>query len=243
MVEDASKATIAIHFDIHEPIDLVDISESFTALASLYKEFVIEHTEDKNKKITVDLRITSISNNCILVDVIAVITIAGSVITVVQGAWYAAKFIKWLSSAKEKSINAASKDSVTEPRDLFFEKHMKKLVKLTKIVAKKKDRNMSVKLKTRETHPDGSTREAELKISTNDAVQMKKGINNFNKRKAPQRMAMPKSTPSPLEEIISIDEGSISYKDDILSFSMDGVPYSIPYTKEQFNKLKEDIVK
>ncbi len=243
MVEDASKATIAIHFDIHEPIDLVDISESFTALASLYEEFVIENTEDKPEKVTADLRITSISNNCILVDVIAVITIAGTVISIAQSAWYAAKFIKWLSSAKEKSINAASKDSVTEPRDLFFEKHMKKLVKLTKIVAKAKDRNINVKLKARETRPDGGTTEEEFNVSTNDAVQMKKGISNFNKRKAPQRMAMPKSTPSPLKEITSIDEGSISYKDDILSFSMDGVPYSIPYTKEQFNKLKEDIVK
>ncbi len=174
MTEEIGEEIIAINFDIHEPINMVDLSDSLKALAELYKEFVIEQTEDKT--VTVKLHITSVSNNCITVTFMSYIAIAGSILTVLECVKISVRFIKWLSNAKKHFKKIADKGSVDELGCPFTKKQMQQLVKMTKIVANKKDSNMSVRLKTRKISADGSIEEAEFNASDNEASDIKKAV-------------------------------------------------------------------
>ena len=225
MTDETNDLRLALHFDIHEPIDLVEINDSLSALAVLYKEFVIEQTEDKTKEVTAKLNITSVSNNCISIYFEAIILIAGVPPLTVIYVGYLKSLIKLLSNGKKDAGEELS-DAVIPPPT---KRQMTLFKKFTKIVKNKKGRSMSVKLKTRKANIAGRTEEENFKtsrdvlpfnISYDDPLKIVEGNKLISETKEiKQQIAPPKAIPSPPKPIITLDGGIIYYKSAVKSFS------------------------
>lgn len=84
--EDMSDARLQLHLNVHEPVELVDMTRAFQAVAFQYKRFMNDKAKAEGKKIAdseVKLYITRIENNCILAEVGAAVSIMGGTVAVV----------------------------------------------------------------------------------------------------------------------------------------------------------------
>lgn len=76
-----SQARIVLHFDVHEPIELMELTLSFGSLAKQYRRFLLQKAKESGNKVgddDVKLYITKIENNCILAELAGAVTILGS---------------------------------------------------------------------------------------------------------------------------------------------------------------------
>lgn len=82
-----SSARIQLHLDVHQPIELVEMTMSFNALAYEYKGFLMEKARESGRKPKSDdvkLYITKIENNCILAELGSGVAILGHLYSVMD---------------------------------------------------------------------------------------------------------------------------------------------------------------
>lgn len=75
-----SDARIKLHFNVHEPIELTDLTLSFAAFAGNYQRYITQKLREEGKKtrdVKVSLYITEIKNNCILAELAGATAILG----------------------------------------------------------------------------------------------------------------------------------------------------------------------
>ncbi len=253
MVKDISKindATISIYFGIHEPIDMIELGDSFKDIVGLYKEFIAQQWECDVKDVKAQLRITSVRNNCISIDIETIVQVADYVLTAVEIAKHSIDFIELLSRARGFFKKVANKDDTDKSSCPLTKPQMKHFEKLAKTVKKSSKRSMRVKSKTRKTSPDGSTVETEFEVSSDalpcnisydDAVEIVKGIRltrALNKSKLALEETVVKAISKPLQDI-NIDRDSIYEKDGDIWFSVDGVDTNL----QEFDKMMDSIAK
>ena len=258
MAKDISKindATISIYFGIHEPIDMIELGDSFKDIVGLYKEFIAQQWECDVKDVKAQLRITSVRNNCISIDIETIVQVADYVLTAVEIAKHSIDFIELLSRARGFFKKVANKDDTDKSSCPLTKPQMKHFEKLTKTVTKTKDKNASVKLKIRKTSVDGSTVETDFEassdvpscnISYDDALEIVKGVEltrALNKSKLAREETVAKAISPPLQKITDLNGNSIYYRDGKLWVSVNGVSQAFPCTKKEYDKLIEDIAK
>lgn len=96
-----SNARIVLHFDVHQPIELVELTLSFGSLARQYRGFLIERARRIDKKVhdaDVKLYITKIENNCILAELAGATDILGSLFTVIE---YTNTFVEFVKNIND----------------------------------------------------------------------------------------------------------------------------------------------
>lgn len=96
-----SDARIQIHLDVHHPIELVDLTLSFQAIAFEYRQFLSRKAKAQGKKMTDDdvrLYITRIENNCVLAELGTAVKILGQLFSVVD---HANIFVEFVSNMKQ----------------------------------------------------------------------------------------------------------------------------------------------
>lgn len=96
-----SNARIVLHFDVHQPIELVELTLSFGSLARQYRSFLTEKARQVDKKVhdaDVKLFITKIENNCILAELAGATDILGSLFTVIE---YTNTFVDFVKNINE----------------------------------------------------------------------------------------------------------------------------------------------
>lgn len=82
-----SAARIKLHFNIHEPIELTDLTMSFIAISAQYQKHLISTAKSaggREKDPDVKLYITKIENNCILAELAGATDILGSLFSVMD---------------------------------------------------------------------------------------------------------------------------------------------------------------
>lgn len=86
-MDQVSKARIEIRFDVHQPIELVDLTLAFGALAREYRRFLVHKARAEGGKAgdaDVRLYITHIENNCIWAELAGATAILGQLFTVID---------------------------------------------------------------------------------------------------------------------------------------------------------------
>ena len=81
MVEGFSSDRIELHFDVHEPIELTELTIAFQALGRNYKRFLNQKVRDQGLKPNEDdvkLYITKIESNCILAELAGASSLLGA---------------------------------------------------------------------------------------------------------------------------------------------------------------------
>ncbi len=99
-----SNARIIFHFDVHQPIELMELTLAFNALAINYRRFLMTRARDQANKINEDdvkLYITKIENNCILAELAGASQIIGVLMPIMD---YANIFSDFVNNIK-KSID------------------------------------------------------------------------------------------------------------------------------------------
>jgi hypothetical protein len=99
-----SDARIVIHFDVHEPIELVELTLSLNALAKQYKSFLLNDHRTLGRKITeadVKLYVTKIENNCILCELGGASEVLGTLMPILEYSKTFVDFLKTIVTAVE----------------------------------------------------------------------------------------------------------------------------------------------
>jgi len=95
-----SEDRITIHFDVHEPIELVELTLAFQALGRDYRRFLNEKVRSEGGKVTDDdvrLYITKIESNCILAEFAGATPILGTYFSLLD---YQNIFIEYVRNFK-----------------------------------------------------------------------------------------------------------------------------------------------
>lgn len=108
-----SDTRIRIHFDIHQPIELMDLTLSFSAFAKQYRKFLCDRMRQEGKKPNdseIKLYITKIENNCILAELAGASQIMGSLFAVMDYVNIFVDFIKNTNDSIQYFKNLVKKD-------------------------------------------------------------------------------------------------------------------------------------
>jgi hypothetical protein len=138
MDNNMSNARIQLHLNIHEPIELVDMTKSFQAIAFQYKKYLVEEARAQNKKIDdseVKLYITKIESNCILAELGGAIAILGSLFPLMN---YTNVFVQFAQNV-ERTISwcrGVAKAESVDPKGIPYAKgDLDRVAQLTKIAS------------------------------------------------------------------------------------------------------------
>lgn len=100
-----SDSRIILHFDIHEPIELTELTLSFGSLAKQYRKYLTDELRTQGKKVKdindIKLYITKIENNCILAELAGAVDVLGTLVSVAN---YTEIFVNFIENVN-KSIN------------------------------------------------------------------------------------------------------------------------------------------
>ncbi len=122
-----SEARIILHFDIHQPVELMDLTLSFESLAKQYRSFLMERARLSGKKIkdgNIKLYITKIENNCILAELASATEILGAVFSIANQTNIFIDFVKNINQTINYLRNLSFKkninlDEVTENKSKY----------------------------------------------------------------------------------------------------------------------------
>ena len=109
-----SDARIMLHFDIHEPIELTELTISFGSIAKQYRKYLAEQLRQQGKKVKdindIKLYITKIENNCILAELAGATCILGSLVATMKYTDIFVNFVENINKAINYFRSLAKKD-------------------------------------------------------------------------------------------------------------------------------------
>ncbi len=139
---DMSKARLQVHFDVHQPIELVEFTMAMQSLAHEYQSFLIERNDAKpSKKNEHEARlfITKIENNCILAELAEAAYFMGHMVSVVDQIKVFVDFTKNIKDTVNFFVEL-SKSKVAHADDIPYSKRqMKRIKEITALIAKNKE--------------------------------------------------------------------------------------------------------
>ncbi|MGU9962725.1 MAG: hypothetical protein ACNYPD_01320 [Candidatus Halichondribacter symbioticus] len=113
-IRESSNLRLVIHFDIEEPIGLNELARSFNAMADLYKTALPRSAKGKAKKEDVELYITEIKDNCILIKILSILNETGDLDANIERIAIFTKLGKKISLTTAFLMGAAVGGSVPE---------------------------------------------------------------------------------------------------------------------------------
>ena len=154
-----SPARIILHFDVHEPIELTDLTMSFAALASQYRKHLIDKirsTGGKTKDAEIKLYITKIENNCILAELAGATDILGTLFSVMDYSNIFVEFARNVDKAFRYFLELSRKDlkDVTASEIPYSKKECGDLANFLKVVSQKGELGLSVAEFSKETEQE-----------------------------------------------------------------------------------------
>jgi hypothetical protein len=173
-----SDARITLHFDVHEPIELMDLTLSFGSLARQYRKYVIEKLRDEGKKAKdaeIKLYITKIENNCILAELAGAHDILGTLFSVMDYTNIFVDFVKNINTAIQYFRSIVGKDSKTiiASEIPYSKRQCEDLANFLNVVAEKGDLGLSVAEFDKESGNEKV--HVSFKYTSSEAYEAKKG--------------------------------------------------------------------
>ena len=138
MGNNMSSARLQIHLNVHEPIELVDMTKSFQAMAFQYKKYLTDEARAQNKKIDdteVKLYITKIESNCILAELGSAIPILGMLFPLMNSTNVFVQFAQNIDAAVSWCRGVGKAETV-DPKEVPYAKgDLDRVAQLTKIAS------------------------------------------------------------------------------------------------------------
>ncbi len=170
-----SGVRIAIHFDVHEPMGLVELSRSFNAMAGLYKAALPKNAKGKSSDDDVRLYITEITDNCILVKLASVLEVAGVLSSDAEQLATFNKSIQKLSAVVNILAAIGIAGSLLEFDDNPSKRYTDYASVMAEAIVNKGDGNLHIYLEEIEENADGSKKTTLFKLSQGEAINVIEG--------------------------------------------------------------------
>ena len=173
-----SPARIVLHFNVHEPIELTDLTMSFAALASQYRKHLIDKIRSnggKTKDVEIKLYITKIENNCILAELAGATDILGALFSVMDYSSIFTEFTTNINTAIQyfKALPSKNSKSIKESEIPYTKKECHDLANFLKVVSKKGELGLSVAEFNKKTETDEIL--VSFKYTSGEAFEARKG--------------------------------------------------------------------
>lgn len=165
-------ARLELHFNVHNPIELVDLTLAFGAIAREYKSFLSHEAKKSGKKLNegdVKLYITKIENNCILAELAAAYPILDQIFGTAQSV---AKFVEFTEKIENalnffKGFRSGDEIPYTKPQCKSFSD-------LTRLVANNKNGELGLSAIEYEDESKERKVRAKFTFSSDEAFQAQK---------------------------------------------------------------------
>lgn len=171
-------ARLQIHFDIHEPIELVEFTKAMRSLADEYESFLIKTSQvkpTKSKEREDRLFITKIESNCILAELAAGSHYLGQVISSYDQIKVLIAFVSNIVKAKAYFIGLTDENSLG--RDIIYTiRNIINIKQILSLVAKNK--NGELRLSVIEYEEVDGEKRSKFRATFNaeEAKQVYKGL-------------------------------------------------------------------
>jgi hypothetical protein len=134
-----------LHFNVNEPVELVEMTLAFQGLGYEYQNFLKEQSalSDIKQNIgDVKLYITKIESNCILAEMVAALPLLGALTPVLTDVNTLYDFVKNTASAIEWLIGISKKGSLGAEEIKYSKKRLVSLRDVVRLVGKNKSSNL-----------------------------------------------------------------------------------------------------
>lgn len=170
---------IEIHFDVHEPVELVELTLAFQGLGRDYKRFLQDRARSDGKKINVEdvkLYITKIESNCILAELAGGSSILGAVYSVMDYQNIFTDYVRnfrdtinyFRGLAREKEVRAAEIQTTKAGAQAISD--------LMGVVAgKSRTGKFALRARAGSETPDGHKVYLEIELTSDEAAEAQRG--------------------------------------------------------------------
>ncbi len=178
MSEGISPARIQLHLDVHEPIELMDLTLSFQALAFEYRKHLFEHVRSRGSEpndADVKLFLTKIENKCILAELGGAVAILGTLFNLMD---YVNIFVDFTSHLKAgiDYFKAIGVTGNVDPKEIPYTKaECGRFADLLDVVAKNKDGSLGINVIEYADGPSDAKVHLKVSFSSEEAYTARKG--------------------------------------------------------------------
>lgn len=173
-----SKARIQLHLDIHEPIELIDLTLSFQAIAYEYRKHLFEHVRARGEEPNdedVKLYLTKVENKCILAELGGAVAILGSLFSLMDYVNIFTDFANQLKIGIDFFKNL-SKLGKVDPKEIPYTKaECARFSDLLDVVAKNKNGNLGIDVIEYSDQSKDAKIHLKMRFSSEEAYAARKG--------------------------------------------------------------------
>jgi len=172
-----SEAKIILHFDVHKPVELMELTLAFGSFARQYKKFLSEKSKSEGKKVydsDVKLFITKIDNNCILTELSGATEILGTLFSLMDYSNIFIDFVRNVDGAISYFRSLVKKEKIDSSEIPYSKRQCEDLANFLDVVSGAEG-NLGIKV----SEFNKKTGEEELKVKftykSDEAFEAKKG--------------------------------------------------------------------
>jgi hypothetical protein len=173
-----SDARIKLHFNVHEPIELVELTLSFQAIAKEYRAHLIERVRTAGGKVKdadVKLYVTKIENNCILAELGSATALLGQFFSTMDYANIFVDFVKNLKGAIDYFGGVAKAGSVNAAEVPYTKRQTNSIADILKTASKNKNGSLGLSVIEYEATTGEASEKLAVTFSHEDALDSRRG--------------------------------------------------------------------
>lgn len=169
---------IEIHFDVHEPIELTDLTLAFQAIGRDYKRFLNEKIKSEGGKVSdedVKLYITKIESNCILAELAGASSILGAYFSLLD---YQNIFMEYVKNFEIVTTYFKNLINIPDPKTSDIEctkAGAQAIEQVMAVVSKERNGKFALRARAGSETPDGHRVYAELELTSDEAADVQRG--------------------------------------------------------------------
>lgn len=173
-----SEDRIEIHFDVHQPVELVELTLAFQGLARDYKKFLNEKVRSEGGKISSDdvrLYITKIESNCILAELAGGSSILGAYFSLLD---YQNIFVEYVKNFRNITDYFRGLTRIANPQAEQIETtktHAQAIADLMAVVAKNVGGKFALRARAGSESPGGSKVYLDVELTSEEAAETQRG--------------------------------------------------------------------
>lgn len=173
-----SQDRIEIHFDVHEPIELTEMTLAFQALGRDYKRFLNDKIRAEGGKVSDDdvkLYITKIESNCILAELAGASSIVGAYFSLLD---YQNIFIEYVRNFEVVTTYFRNLTRVADPKAADIEctkAGAQAIADVMAVVSKTRKGKFALRARAGSETPSGYKVYAEVELTSDEAAEAQRG--------------------------------------------------------------------
>ncbi|HEU5280764.1 MAG TPA: hypothetical protein VFU82_02135 [Gammaproteobacteria bacterium] len=179
ITQEISNARIRLHLDVHTPIELIEMTLSFQAIAYEYRDYLkkafVQQGKSTSEIDSIKLYITKIENNCILAELASASMIMGQLFS---GMGNINTFVDFVQNIKNSIdyFRTLAKQKNVAPKDLEHTKQQcARYADLLKIAAENKDGQLGISVIEYQDETQEAKIKLTIKFDSNEAFEARKG--------------------------------------------------------------------